>query len=490
MSDKIFRIKKYTILEKFEDSNYASIYKIIDQDHELRILKISRTSIRDNNDLIAREFRILSQFQHPHIVPVFHFDTHSDGRSYFITDFIPGLPIHEVLTSFSEKYATAMLQCIQALSAFHQKGFIHCDLKPEHIIYDQQQGKTVLIDFGFASAVSDEPLHAGTFGYIAPEILKGLGIDQRSDLYSIGVIMYETLAGKRYTDRFEDIKNVPDEINTLVHRLTSEEPALRPTLPDVHKILLKYTPTTKITLPEYSVTLPHTAYVADAGLNTNLQRGGDSTKIVVGTTGAGKSRTLQELKYQYLLADKTVVFHKATDPFTFPECLAQITGIDLSEIHEHDDKFQIFDMINAALHHTMKNKKLVILIDDIHEFSDYEMELFRYLGYGAEDTDMELIGSSMPDTRVTHLGFTQLQITPFSVAQTKDLLKKTFFKIDIIGTSVTEFASWLHSQSGGNPLFIREILKMLHDNAILYFSNNRWVVESKKMEKIRVPESI
>lgn len=488
MLKNTLHVAGYADPEKLEESNYACIYKIRDQKQRPFIIKIARS--RDDNDLIAREFKVLSHFQHPHIVTVFHFGALVDGRSYFIAEYVPGIPVHEAFTAFSGDFIRAMLQCIQALSAFHTKGFIHCDLKPEHILYDKEEKRTVLIDFGFASAASHEPLPAGTFGYIAPEILKGTGIDQRSDLYSLGVIMYETLAGQKYTTRFDEIKHVPEEIATMIHRLTAEEPALRPIIPEIHKILLKYAQDIDITTPEYAVRLPHLAYIADTRLHGEVKRTRGSTFVIVGTVGTGKSRVLQELKYQCLHDGHSVILHKAKGPLMLHECIAGITGLELPETRIQSDKFQLFENINDALRCHAKNDKVVILIDDLNELSDFEMEFFRYIGHGAPKINIVIIGTTLPDKRISDLGLQQLQIKPFSLKQTRELVRRTFFKIETPAHPIINFTSWLHDQSGGNPLFIVEILKMLYENAILSFTGNRWVVDVMRIGKAKIPKTI
>ncbi|MBA7535062.1 hypothetical protein ES705_27312 [subsurface metagenome] len=84
-------------------------------------------------------------------------------------------------------------------------------------------------------------------------MIKGINIDQRSDLYSLGIIIYEILAGKRVKDTFVPIKGIPEEINNIIARLMSQEPAIRPTIPELYQTFSKYLGTIKIEMPEYQV---------------------------------------------------------------------------------------------------------------------------------------------------------------------------------------------------------------------------------------------
>ncbi|UCG30053.1 MAG: serine/threonine protein kinase, partial [candidate division WOR-3 bacterium] len=180
-------IGKYLLNDKIAESNYAELYSVSDDKSNNYILKLARTASPNDNELITREYRILSQTKHPNIVTVYDFDKHEDGRKYFTTEYIPGKPINEYFRGFSEDFVVAMLQIMSALGAFHNKGFVHCDLKPEHILFDTNEKQVKLIDFGFAGVPEQDIQAAGTFGYMAPEVLKGIAINQKSDLYSLGV---------------------------------------------------------------------------------------------------------------------------------------------------------------------------------------------------------------------------------------------------------------------------------------------------------------
>ena len=200
MLGKRTKIGKHRIIKKIEESNFAVIYKIRQDQSKTLALKIAKKSSLEHNELISREFQILSQFKHPNIVTVYDYDVDINNRSYFTLEFVQGKPINQYFNSFSQDFILAILQIIDALSIFHNKGFIHSDLKPEHIVYNKEEKKAVLIDFGFAQQrLGEEGIDtkelklAGTIGYIAPEVLKGIGIDQRSDLYSLGVIISNTV---------------------------------------------------------------------------------------------------------------------------------------------------------------------------------------------------------------------------------------------------------------------------------------------------------
>ncbi|MCK5258107.1 MAG: protein kinase, partial [Thermoplasmatales archaeon] len=349
-------IQKYKITQKIEESNYAIIYEVNDPDGKPVVLKVARENKDEYNELITREFQILAQFKHPNIVPVFDYDITDDGRVYFILEYIIGQSINKCFKDFSEDFIAVIIQVINGLGAFHNKGFIHSDLKPEHILYNINKKKAVLIDFGFAqlrlaeSGITGQDVKlAGTMGYIAPEVIKGIGIDQRSDLYSLGVIIYEILSGKKIKDTFEPIKGIPEQINNIIARLMSKEPAIRPTIPELYQTFSKYLTTIKVEMPEYQVKLPQTGFVEIPEITERLSSAKAEAIIITGDTGAGKTRLLQEMKFRYLIRGYSVLFYLAREKTRFHESLRIFTGARKIDFSDKENKFQIYEEITEDL---------------------------------------------------------------------------------------------------------------------------------------------
>jgi non-specific serine/threonine protein kinase/serine/threonine-protein kinase len=150
-------------------------------------------------ELMRHEFSILTKQRHPNIARVydFGFDEES-GLWFYTTEYIEGEGIIEACKSldFSGK-SRLFAQVLRALQHIHSKGIIHYDVKTGNIIVDSGN-VAKLIDFGLAT--TETPISGsmrGTIGYAAPEVVRGELGDPRSDLYSLGVVYYEVLAGKR-----------------------------------------------------------------------------------------------------------------------------------------------------------------------------------------------------------------------------------------------------------------------------------------------------
>ncbi len=483
-------INGYEILERLEVGNYAVVFKASGKDNNI-ILKIAKENIPEFNQLIAREFQILSQFHHPNIVSVYEYATTKDGFSFFTMEYIEGKPIDECFDHFNNELIEAIIQVINALSAFHNKGFVHSDLKPEHIIYNATQKKAVLIDFGFAGITTQQIKASGTIGYIAPEIFKGIGPDQRSDLYSLGMIIYKILSHNKAVIPFRPIKDIPEEINNTISRLLADEPNLRPTAPELFTIFSKFLSDKKVEILPYQVYVPPTVFIETSDITDKLLKLKGKATIITGETGMGKTRLLKELKYKLLFKDYDVLLYTPTQEKYFHSAVCDFINFKEANFEKMQDRLQIYKDITEKFLDFAKNKKSAILVDDVDNLGDYELGLLRYLGHSIENSDSLFIGSAKPAQKIRELNFEIMDLNPFSVNDTKLLIEKTFLEIDTgESNNILTFAQWLHRHCGGNPLFITETLKTLHQQKILTYKGNKWIIDLESLTELKISEKV
>jgi WD40 repeat protein/serine/threonine protein kinase len=211
------QIGNYKLLEQIGEGGCGVVY-LAEQREPVRrqvALKVIKLGL-DTKNVIARfeaERQALALMDHPNIAKVLEAGATESGRPYFVMELVRGIPITDYCDQDNLRTAERLelfIQVCQAIQHAHQKGIIHRDIKPSNILVTMRDGTPVpkVIDFGIAKAtqqrLTDKTLFTalqqfiGTPAYMSPEqaAMNELGIDTRSDIYSLGVLLYELLTGK------------------------------------------------------------------------------------------------------------------------------------------------------------------------------------------------------------------------------------------------------------------------------------------------------
>jgi WD40 repeat protein/serine/threonine protein kinase len=241
-------IGPYKLLEQIGEGGMGTIY-MAEQMMPVRrkvALKIIKPGM-DSRQVVARfeaERQALALMDHPNIAKVHDGGTTASGRPYFAMELVRGIPITEycdkALLSIAERLELFVLVC-RAVQHAHQKGIIHRDLKPSNVLVTLIDGAAVpkVIDFGVAKAtglvLTEKTLYTGfaqligTPLYMSPEQaeLSGVDVDTRSDIYCLGVLLYELLTGTTPIDRDTLCNAAYDEIRRIVREQDPPTPSSR-----------------------------------------------------------------------------------------------------------------------------------------------------------------------------------------------------------------------------------------------------------------------
>jgi hypothetical protein len=244
MSEAI-AIPGYSIERKLGRGGMAAVYLAIQQSFQREVaLKVMSPLLNSDPSFTTRfmrEARIVAHMHHASIVPVFDVGEHQPHH-YLSMEYLSGGDLKQRILQGTCNAQFAVNVCIAVSSALdlaHRKGFIHRDVKPENILF-REDGTPVLTDFGIArsldagTSLTMAGMLVGTPSYMSPEQVKGLEVDGRSDLYSLGIVLYEMLTG-----------GVPfradSTLSVALKHLTEPLPKLPPELAQFQPILDRMT---------------------------------------------------------------------------------------------------------------------------------------------------------------------------------------------------------------------------------------------------------
>ncbi len=242
------RIGRYTLLETIGEGGFATVYRAaqrepIRREVAIKIIKLGM----DTRQVIARfdaERQALAILDHPNIAKVLDAGTTETGRPYFVMELVRGIPITKYCDAHNlqpRQRLELFIPICQAVQHAHQKGIIHRDIKPNNVLVTVADDHPVakIIDFGISKAVQSKLVERtsftelgqfiGTPAYMSPE-QAGLGnsdVDTRSDIYSLGVLLYELLTGTTPIEEKTLRVAAYDQIQRMIREVEAPTPSTR-----------------------------------------------------------------------------------------------------------------------------------------------------------------------------------------------------------------------------------------------------------------------
>jgi predicted Ser/Thr protein kinase len=228
---------RYELEELVGSGGMSSVYRAHDRLLERRVaLKILHEQFTRDDDYVERfrrEARAVAQLTHPNIVTVID-RGEQDGRQFIVFEYVDGMNLKELVAQegrLSPHEAIELgLQVARGLAFAHEQGLVHRDVKPQNVLLDSD-GRAKVTDFGIAHAVDVDGMTItgtimGTSNYIAPEQARGQPVDEQTDIYSLGCVLYELLAGEVPFDGDSFVAIAMRHVNDPV-------PSVREVRPDV-----------------------------------------------------------------------------------------------------------------------------------------------------------------------------------------------------------------------------------------------------------------
>jgi eukaryotic-like serine/threonine-protein kinase len=533
--------KRYQIVDKIGAGGMGAVYKAVDRltgqtialkrvnvvDTKSQFTTINFSSEASNETLdfrlgLAQEFRVLASLRHPNIISVLDYGFDENYQPFFTMEYLANaqniLQATKDLTN--DERIALMQQVMQALIYLHRRGILHRDLKPDNVIVVHEQVK--LLDFGLAVARKYAPedqkdMVAGTLAYIAPEVLMGNPASEASDLYSVGMIVYEMLAGKHPFDT-QNVQNLIDSVLTVVpdvshldigdrlsfvlKRLLSKTPTER--YMNAHELMQAYNEATGLQLQADNNVIRESFLQAAqfVGRKEEMDKltqalsdasyGKGSAWLIGGESGVGKSRLLDEMRTQALVSGMLVVRGQAIIEGGAPylawrDALRQICLLtELTDLEAGVLKILVPDIdvligrpVKEAAELLPENAQdrllsviedvfrrlaqaTVIILEDL-QWESESVKLLAHLSRNTESLPLLLIGSyrdeEAPDlpSKVEYAKVMTLS------RLSKDAIEE--LSASILGEDMRqhEVVDLLAKESEGNAFFIVEVLRTLSE---------------------------
>jgi len=203
----------YEVVRELGRGGTAVVYlardRVLQRDVAIKVIQPQLTADAEAVARFAREARTVAQLEHPNIVTIYAVRRLSGANVALVMQYVPGLSATEALLRDgpfdADRARRVLIDVAEALAYAHERGVVHRDVKPENIFLDERSGRALLSDFGIARTITGDAqvpvtmanVAIGTPAYMSPEQLDGSPVDGRSDVYSLGLVGWEILSGRR-----------------------------------------------------------------------------------------------------------------------------------------------------------------------------------------------------------------------------------------------------------------------------------------------------
>lgn len=488
------------------------------QEVAIKVLKANRFKVGKKR--FSREFRTLAKMKHPNVIRV---DSYGDihGHPYIAMDYIEGTDLHKTIRAFPSLTLTErwkrvreiLVDLVRGLSHIHSHGIVHRDLKPSNILINKK-GRCIITDFGIVKELNSD-LEAstalvGTWAYASPEQISGQELDHRSDIYSLGIILYAMLSGRRpfaannisgYLKLHQEkaprppstfIPEIPTQLEDICLRLLEKSPQDRfQSAEDILKYLgeneeknIKVQPIVVEKIPFFQEsTCSQMLHIIQNNLN--------HITLLIGEEGFGKSRILTEFEKKLRslnLPFKRLRAPNKQAPYETAIQLAKYIAKESGSLSLHTTieifskttqkvetnlRHRLFDETAFALRSLLEERPQIFLIDDINLCHESSYDFFLYLQRVTMERIQLPLFVFVTSNNINHR---------FPKAERiflKELSKKDIYSILKNLTPNQQdlhlIAQKVHQETDGIPLFLNAFIKQLVKEKALVRYNNKYI---------------
>lgn len=527
--------ERYAVEEKLGEGGMGAIYRVFDAGTERHVaLKLTKGGPEgaSNNQVasLQREYYTLKQLAHPRIIRVYDYGVSEDGP-YYTMELLDGQDLRALAPVAPQRACAILRDVASSLAIIHSRRLVYRDLNP-HNVRCTGDGRAKLLDFGALTPVGIPRQVIGTAAFAPPEVVYGQPLDQRSDLYSLGVLAYWLLTGKRPYDvrRFRDLRDawrskpprlsslcaeIPAALDALVTSLLSHSPAGRPQ--HAAEVIDRLTTIGGLPRdPDVGVTRAYLTTPQLVGRSAELirirkalvrsTRGRGCGLLVRAEPGAGSTRfvdaCVMEAKLVGVLvarADASLVGHGAFAALrevieqwstALPPAAAQSMRSVLAHVGLDES---VHARIAADLLTCARDRALLLAVDDAHRIDAGSLAVFALLAQAARDHKL-IVCAALPThvnaddsipLRMLDAATRRVELRPWTLEQTESLLQSVFGDVP----NVPLLADRIQRVARGNPRDTMQLAQHLVDTEVVRHQTGGWLLPTK-LDEVVLPSSM
>ncbi len=504
---------RYQILQEIGSGGIGKVLKATDVLKESTVaIKVLLSQESEHLERFKNEFLLLRKLNHPNIVKVYDFGFTEAGEAYFTMEYIQGNDWKLFFQPLDySKFWQVMLQVFTTLDFLHSKRIIHGDLKPSNILINTSpdgQATVKFTDFGFAEYEKTEEAFQwkGTLSYLAPEIIRGEKKGPQADLYSVGILIYESVFGKPPFDQedlmalakshLEEDVVIPEEpsipilLKNLILRLLEKDPidrffSAQEVLEEVQKIsgLTLQTPEaflarSLVNSADFVGREKELGFLREA-LNQVAEEG-NRFVLLTGESGVGKTSLADEFSAWAQLHAFRAINVSLKEARTFEafrdsglRFLDRISGpwvLIFEHLELADDPF--LEFLSGFVSRTRENQILFCFTLTNEPASPEENRRTEEIGKRLRS----ICGDSLISIKLNRL--------------TDAEARKMFCSMFSCREPAEKITAPIQQETKGNPFLIAQLMESLEEEGKIRRQNDKWLMEADWVEKSKIPQSV